>query len=59
MLIRITHALKTIKLEFATLLEGVVGSEHRLHLCTGILKYIIERGTEITLFPSPSDSTSK
>lgn len=57
MLISIMDVLKTIKLEFATLFEGAVGS--KTQLCTDILKYIIERGTEITLFPSPRDSTSK
>lgn len=57
MLISIMDVLKTIKLEFATLFEGAVGS--KTQLCTDILKYIIERGTEIILFPSPRDSTSK
>lgn len=48
MLISIVHVLKTIELEFPTLVEGTKGSDHRLNLYTGILKYNIKRDIEFT-----------
>lgn len=57
MLISIMHVFKTIELEFPTLVKGAEGSDHRLDVCTGILKYNIQRYIEVMLFPSPSDCT--
>lgn len=53
MLISIVHVLKTVELEFPTLVEGAKVSDHRLNLYTGILKYNIKRDIELCYFTVP------
>lgn len=55
MLITILHVLQTMEIEFLNPVEGAEDSDH--DCCVDNLKYNMQRCTEATLFPVPSDRT--